>query len=76
MTCGHIAIGSNANPVLGNADVTLTGSTLQLGASAFAITGTGASLKSLNGNGTVTAAGSAVTLTVGAGGARDAAIVG
>jgi fibronectin-binding autotransporter adhesin len=63
---GQVAIGTNANPVLGNADLTLTNATLQLGAAAFAMTGTGASLRSLNGNGTVTAAGTAnIGLTLG-----------
>ncbi len=65
---GQIAIGystASGALVLENADLTLNDATLGLGASVFALTATGATLHSLNGNGTVSAAGSTVTLTVG-----------
>ncbi len=64
---GELAIGTSANQVLASADLTLSAATLHLGSSAFAMTGTGATLKSLNGDllSTVTSAGSATTLTVG-----------
>ncbi len=70
---GQVGIGTTSTSaalVLANTDLTLNNATLGLGTSVFAIApATGATLKSLNGNGTVTAASTAataVTLTVGA----------
>ncbi len=62
---GQIAIGNAAPLWFANTDLTLNSATLQLGNAAFAMSASGAQLKSLNGNGTVTAAGSNTTLTLG-----------
>ena len=65
---GQIAIGqgnASAALALANADLTLNNATLALGTNVFALTATGATLHSLNGNGSVSAAGSTVTLTIG-----------